>query len=192
MKEKSKLEAHPMNLTKKALSQALKSLMASIPFEKITINDVTKEAGLSRNTFYYHFSDINELLEWTFDNEIVSGLESYEDLETWKDGLLSVLNYTEENRKFCLNTFHSINRDRLEIFLYNITYHMLISIMDQSYDEKILSKQLKIDIADFYGRGIVAQVTHWLTTRLEEPKDQLIERIEGVTKGTIELIIKNH
>jgi AcrR family transcriptional regulator len=60
-----------MNLTKKALSQALKELMASIPFEKITINDVTQTAGVSRNTFYYHFSDINELLEWTFDNEIV-------------------------------------------------------------------------------------------------------------------------
>lgn len=181
-----------MNLTKKALSQALKELMASIPFEKITINDVTQTAGVSRNTFYYHFSDINELLEWTFDNEIVKGLESYEDLDTWKNGLLSVLNYTEENRKFCLNTFHSINRDRLEIFLYNITYHMLVSIMDQSYNEKILSKQLKMEIADFYGRAIVAQVTHWLTTRLEEPKDILIERIEGVTKGTIELIIKNH
>ncbi|MBO0477729.1 TetR/AcrR family transcriptional regulator C-terminal domain-containing protein [Vagococcus sp. DIV0080] len=181
-----------MNLTKKALSQALKTLMTSIAFEKITINDITMEAGVSRNTFYYHFSDINELLEWTFDNEIVKGLESYEDLNTWKEGLLSVLNYTEENRKFCLNTFHSINRDRLEIFLYNITYHMLISIMDQSYSDKQLQQPLKSEIADFYGRGIVAQVTHWLTTRLEEPKDDLINRIEGVTKGTIELIIKNH
>ena len=181
-----------MNLTKKALSQALKTLMASIPFEKITINDVAQEAGVSRNTFYYHFSDINKLLEWTFDNEIVKGLESYEDLNTWKDGLLSVLNYTEENRNFCLNTFHSINRDRLEIFLYNITYHMLVSIMDQSYDETLLNPTLKNDIADFYGRAIVAQVTHWLITRLEEPKAVLIDRIESVTKGMMELIIKNH
>ncbi|MEG0732088.1 MAG: TetR/AcrR family transcriptional regulator C-terminal domain-containing protein [Vagococcus sp.] len=181
-----------MNLTKKALSQALKELMTHIPFEKITINDVTNTAGVSRNTFYYHFSDINELLEWTYDNEIVNGLETYEDLETWKDGLLSVLNYTEENRKFCLNTFHSINRDRLEIFLYDITYGMLVSIMDQSYDETILKKDLKIQIADFYGRAIVSQVIHWLTTRLEEPKDQLIARVERVTKGTIELIIQNH
>lgn len=181
-----------MNLTKKALSLALKSLMASIPFEKITINDVTKEAGVSRNTFYYHFSDINELLEWTFDNEIVSGLESYEDLDNWRNGLLSVLNYTEDNRQFCLNTFHSINRDRLDIFLYNITYNMLISIMDQTYNENFLKQSLKIDIADFYGRAIVAQVIHWLTTRLEEPKDELINRIADVTKGTIELIIKNH
>lgn len=181
-----------MNLTKKALSQALKTLMTSTPFEKITVNDVAHEAGVARNTFYYHFSDLNELLEWTFDNEIVNGLESYEDLNTWKEGLLSVLNYTEENRNFCLNTFHSINRDRLEIFLYNITYHMLVSIMNQSYDNQVLNSPLKNDIADFYGRAIVAQVTHWLTTRLEEPKDELIDRIESVTKGMMELIIKNH
>ncbi len=180
-----------MNLTKKALSQALKEIMTHIPFEKITINDVTAEAGVSRNTFYYHFSDINELLAWTFDNEIVKGLENYEDLNTWNDGLLSVLNYTEENRKFCLNTFHSFNRDRLEIFLYNITYQMLVSIMSQSYSEKVLATELKEQIADFYGRGIVAQVIHWLTTRLDEPKDQLIARIERVTKGMFELIIQN-
>lgn len=181
-----------MNLTKKALSQSLKELMETIPFEKITINDVTHKAGVSRNTFYYHFSDINELLEWTFDNEIVRGLESYEAIDTWKKGLLSVLNYTEENRKFCLNTFHSINRDRLEIFLYNITYQMLISIMEQSYTEEKLASQLKREIADFYGRAIVAQVIHWLTTRLEEPKDVLINRIESVTKGIIDLLVKNH
>ncbi len=180
-----------MNLTKKALSQALKNLMTLLPFEKITINEVTKEAGVSRNTFYYHFSDINELLEWTFDNEVVKGLESYEAIDTWKDGLMIVLNYTEENRKFCLNTFHSINRDRLEIFLFNITYHMLISIIEQTYDEKILNQNLKREIADFYGRAIVAQVIHWLTTRLEEPKEQVITRIESVTKGIIELIITN-
>ncbi|MGX7024385.1 TetR/AcrR family transcriptional regulator C-terminal domain-containing protein [Vagococcus hydrophili] len=180
-----------MNLTKKALSQALKESMNHLPFEKITINDVTQEAGVSRNTFYYHFSDINELLAWTFDNEIVKGLENYEDLNTWNDGLLSVLNYTEENRKFCLNTFHSFNRDRLEFFLYDITYQMLISIMNQSYTENILSQDLKEQIADFYGRAIVAQVIHWLTTRLEEPKDQVIARIERVTRGMIELIVHN-
>ncbi len=43
-------------------------LISNIGDEKITINDVTHQAGVSRNTFYYHFSDINELLEWTFDN----------------------------------------------------------------------------------------------------------------------------
>lgn len=181
-----------MNVTKRALSQALKELMNDYSFEKITIHEITQKASLSRNTFYYHFSDINELLEWTYDNEIVSGLETYEDIYTWKEGLLSVLNYTEKNRRFCLNTFHSVNRERLEIFLYEICYGMLLSIIEREFSELADKNEIKNQIADFYGRAIVAQVIHWLTTRLEEPKDQFITRVEGVTKGTIELIIQNH
>lgn len=181
-----------MNRTKKALSLALKELMQEVPFEKITINDLTKKTGVSRNTFYYHFSDINQLLEWTFDHEIVCGLESYETIDNWQEGLLSVLNYTEKNRKFCLNTFHSINRDRLEAFLYRITYEMLLSIMEKTYDAQLQNGQLKNQIADFYSRAIVAQVIQWLTTRLEEPKDCFIARLEAVTKGTIKGIVLNH
>ncbi|MGO3733420.1 MAG: TetR/AcrR family transcriptional regulator [Vagococcus sp.] len=180
-----------MNLTKKALSLALKELMLHTELDKLTILDVTKEAGLSRNTFYYHFSDINDLLEWTYDNEIVKGLDSFEDITTWKDGLLSVLNYTEENRTFCLNTFNSLSRDRLEHFLYHITYDMLMEIMTQTYNSIDLSTELKKQIADFYGRAIVAQVIHWLVTRLAEPKIDVINRIERVTEGSIELIINN-
>ncbi|RST95514.1 hypothetical protein CBF37_11430 [Vagococcus vulneris] len=186
-----KLKGVIMNLTKKALSQALKELMSHIEFDKITISDVTKEAGVSRNTFYYHFSDINHLLEWTYDNEIVNELATYGNLETWKDGLLSVFNYTEKNRKFCLNTFHSLSRDRLESFLYRISHDMLISIMSKRYSSDRLSESLKLDIADFYGRAIVAQVVHWLKNRLIEPKDQVIARIERATTGMIDLIVGN-
>lgn len=180
-----------MNRTKLALSESLKSLMDTMLLDKITIQDVTTHANLSRNTFYYHFADINELLEWTYDNDIVNQLESFEDIKSWKQGLLNVLNYTENNRKFCLNTFHSLKRDQLETFLYQITYDMLIQIMTDSYDSCVLDHHLKHEIADFYGRGIVAQVIHWLLTRLEEPKDQVIQRIERVTTGSIDLIINN-
>lgn len=181
-----------MNITKKALSQALKELMNHMEYDKITISDVTTQAGVSRNTFYYHFQDINHLLEWTYDVEIVNELAGYENLETWRDGLLSVFTYTETNRKFCLNTFHSLSRDRLEKFLYRITYDMMISIMNKKYSLTLLPQELKLDIADFYGRAIVAQMIHWLETRLEEPKDELIARVERVTTGVIDLIVKKH
>lgn len=177
-----------MNLTKLALSTALKEVMLIIPFDKITIHDVTEKAGVSRNTFYYHFYDINELLEWTYAHEIVIDLEAFRQLDNWKEGLMKVLNYTEENKKFCLNTFNSLSRDRLELFLYDITYDMLISITEKY----CVSQKLTHEIADFYGRGIVAQVVHWLNTRLEEPKVDLINRIERVTRGVIQLIVSDN
>lgn len=178
-----------VNLTKQTLSESLKTLMRLTPYDKITINNVSSHAGVSRNTFYYHFSDMNELLEWTYDHEIVMDLEAFNQLDRWQDGLMKVLEYTEINKLFCLNTFQSLSRERLELFLFNITYDMLINIIDKHPHSYNLSPLLKHDLADFYGRAIVAQVIHWLNTRLEEPKQEVINRIDQVTHGVIHMII---
>ena len=50
--------------TKYALEDALKKLLLQKPIDKITINDLTEECGISRMTFYYHFKDIYDLVEW--------------------------------------------------------------------------------------------------------------------------------
>ena len=51
-------------ITKRALENALKTLLLKKPLNKITISDVTEECGVNRMTFYYHFKDIYDLVEW--------------------------------------------------------------------------------------------------------------------------------
>ena len=51
-------------LTKRALAASLKKLLAQKPLSKITIADITEDCGVSRMTFYYHFQDIYDLVEW--------------------------------------------------------------------------------------------------------------------------------
>ena len=52
------------NLTKQALEESLKKLLLVKPLDKITINDLTNDCGISRMAFYYHFKDIYDLVEW--------------------------------------------------------------------------------------------------------------------------------
>ena len=53
------------NATKLALgSNPMKHLLLKKPLDKITINDLTTDCGISRMTFYYHFKDIYDLVEW--------------------------------------------------------------------------------------------------------------------------------
>ena len=175
-------------VTKQALSLALKDLMKTTELDKIRVSHVTTAAKLSRNTFYYHFSDINELLAWTYDNEVVNGLGTFKGINTWQEGLMRVLDYTEANRAFCLNTFHSLSRDRLEQFLYQITFNMLDGIMADDEHLVDLEENLRKEIADFYGRAIVAQIIHWLVINLREEKLDLLARIERMTVGAIDRI----
>ena len=51
-------------MTKRALVASLKDLLAEKPLDKITVTDLTEHCGVNRMTFYYHFKDIYDLVEW--------------------------------------------------------------------------------------------------------------------------------
>ena len=50
--------------TKRALEASLKKLLLRKPLNKITISDITEDCGVNRMTFYYHFKDIYDLVDW--------------------------------------------------------------------------------------------------------------------------------
>ncbi len=50
--------------TKRALEESLKNLLWEKPLSKITVTDITEDCGISRMTFYYHFKDIYDLVDW--------------------------------------------------------------------------------------------------------------------------------
>lgn len=68
------------NITKKALAMAMKELMEQIPFSKISVSDICEKCGMNRKSFYYHFKDKYDLVNWIFDVEFfqlsMSGLQS--------------------------------------------------------------------------------------------------------------------
>lgn len=51
-------------ITKRALEASLKNVLRTKPLNKITINDLAEDCGINRMTFYYHFKDIYDLVEW--------------------------------------------------------------------------------------------------------------------------------
>ena len=55
--------------TKRALSASLKNMLLQKPLSKITVNDIAEDCGVSRMTFYYYFTDIYDLVEWTCQEE---------------------------------------------------------------------------------------------------------------------------
>ena len=71
-------------ITKKALAQSLKNLLLKKPLNKITINDITDDCGINRMTFYYHFKDIYDLLEWIYTNEVIGKIKNLEEKQKLK------------------------------------------------------------------------------------------------------------
>ncbi|HHV06573.1 MAG TPA: TetR family transcriptional regulator [Anaerolineaceae bacterium] len=91
------------NITKQALSNALKELMEEVPFDKIRIADICNRCNMNRKSFYYHFKDKYDLLNWIFDTEFISfakDLSQAEELDEHVDALQNICNYFYENRYF--------------------------------------------------------------------------------------------
>ena len=53
-------------ITKRAFASSLKKMLAKRPLEKIRVIDITEDCGVNRQTFYYHFHDIPEVVECHF------------------------------------------------------------------------------------------------------------------------------
>ena len=59
------------NITKKALANSLKELMTEVPFEKINVSQICERCDMNRKSFYYHFKDKYDLVNWIFDMEFL-------------------------------------------------------------------------------------------------------------------------
>ena len=86
--------------TKYALEDALKKLLLQKPIDKITINDLTEECGISRMTFYYHFKDIYDLVEWVCIEDGKRALQDKKTYDTWQEGMGQIFEAVLENRPF--------------------------------------------------------------------------------------------
>lgn len=169
--------------TKDKLALALKQLMQTKSVDHITVNDVADTARVSRNTFYYHFQDIHDLLGYIYKHEIIVQLDYYQNLSQWNEGIGVVLDYIEANRIFCLNTFHSLNRDLLNHFLYQKLSSMVAAVVDEIAPET--PALLRAEVANFYGWALVIQLIQWLTTHMAEPKADFLDRMYRMLHTTI-------
>ena len=99
--------------TKRALASSLKSLCRSIkPGKQITVSEIIRTAGANRNTFYYHFASMEELILWTLNDDLFARIREYD--TTDGDAIRKlVVEYMYDNAKFLNFAYHYIGFESL-------------------------------------------------------------------------------
>ena len=96
------------NITKEALEASLKKFLLKKPLDKITINDLTTDCGISRMTFYYHFKDIYDLVEWSCLEDAkraLQGKKTYDLLKAVVEEKTAGMQIREEQKEFIANFY---------------------------------------------------------------------------------------
>lgn len=179
------------NSTKADLEASLKRLLLRKPFDKITINDLTSDCGISRMSFYYHFKDIYDLVEWCCKEDGKRALQGNKTYTTWQEGLLQLFEAVIENKPFILNVYHCVSREQIESYLYQLTYGLLEGVIkEQSQNTSLSEDDLKF-IAEFYKYSFVGIMLDWIKRGMKENPSILVDKMSTTMNGNIANSIQN-
>ncbi len=167
-------------VTKKAIADGFKSLMEKKSFEKITISDITSACGLNRQTFYYHFQDKYDLLNWIFDQEIISPLTENYSISTWSDALLNMLVFFKENAKFYTNALNTSYSNEFKDYLFNATAKLFNDILEQLTNGQLLNADDKRFLSEFMSYGVSGSVIKWILTGMKESPQSIVFRLRNL------------
>jgi hypothetical protein len=115
--------------TEAKFKYALKEMMLSKPLEEINVTVLCDKCGCHRQTFYYHYQDIYDLLAAIFLNEDIEGLDKAKDAE---ETLVAFLNYAKANFVFLRSSYNSAAHDLVDDFFYGKIMAKLFSILSRN------------------------------------------------------------
>ncbi len=172
-------------VTKRALEASLKHLLLEKPLNKITINDIAEDCGINRMTFYYHFKDIYDLVEWCCMEDARRALEGKKTYETWQQGFLQIFEAVQENKPFIMNVYHSVSREQVENYLYKVTYDLLEGVVEEQAQGMQVRDEDKAFIATVYKYTFVGLMLDWIKGNMKEDPKQLVDRLDQVIHGGV-------
>ena len=178
-------------ITKRALASSLKKLLAQKPLSKITISDITEDCGMNRMTFYYHFQDIYDLIDWICQEEGGQALQGRKDYRTWQEGFTALCRAVVENRTFIEGVYHSVQREQIESYLYRVIYGLLIDVVEELSGPYHISREDQEYITNFYKYAFVGVMLDWVKSGMREPPEQVVGRISQMTHGQLLAAIQN-
>ena len=176
--------------TKRALEASLKKLLLQKPLNKITINDITEDCGVNRMTFYYHFKDIYDLVDWILVEDAAKTLESRTTFETWSDAFLDILRQVQENKVLVMNVYRSVSREQVEQYLYKLLDPMLRDFMDRGAQGITIQDADKQFIVDFYKYALVGMVLEWIRKDMKEDPVRMTERLNILLHGDFQRAVR--
>ncbi len=179
------------NITKHALAESLKKLLLKKPLNKITINDLTTDCGISRMAFYYHFKDIYDLVEWACLEESRKALQGKKTYDTWQEGLLQIFEAVYENKPFIINAYNAVSREQIENFLFQLTHDLIMSVVEEQARSTSLTQEQKSFIADFYKYSFVGIMLDWIKQGMKEDYEEIARMIAITLHGGIANSIRN-
>lgn len=180
-------------MTKQALADSLKRLLSKQKLDKITVKELVEDCGVNRQTFYYHFHDIYDLIDWIL-QEDAERILSKEDFGDWIAGLERIMEWLQENRVVVLNAYHSIRHETLSDYIKKVIRpytEQFVRNQAAEMEQPAREEDLAF-ITDIITMSATGYLMEWIRKRLKQDDTQKqLERFHKAINGSIQFMLQN-
>lgn len=171
--------------TKMLLANTLKDLLEKKSFSKVTVTEIITLSKVNRNTFYYHFEDIYDLLRWLLEQEAINIVKDYDSKDEIDMAINFTLSYIEKNRSFLKNILFSVGEKDLRRFFSKDFREIIGNFI------KIDEQELGIKIDDQYRNVLTMYLTEAIAGLLIESLNKKYEISNAKITSYIKTISTN-
>ena len=136
-------------------------------------------------TFYYHFKDIYDLVDWIMVEDARQAMEGRKDIDDWDKAFLDVLLKIQENKLLVLNVYRSISQEQVEQYLYKIVDPLLHEFVDKETRDISIQDEDKQFVIDFFKYALVGMVLEWIRKDMKTDPVLLTRRLNKLLHGGI-------
>lgn len=171
--------------TKKAICETFGNLLQVKSFDKITIKDIVEECGINRNTFYYYYKDIYDLMEDVLLTETKKVLDTQESNHTLEEFQL-ISTFITNYKTAITHIYYSKSRDIFVSYLFTVSEMIIDNYINCLPSVKNISMKNKKFVCDFYRFSLVGMVINWIKNGMEEDSQQILKKMSDIFENTVE------
>lgn len=172
-----------MSGTKRKMAMALKELLAEKPLKKITVQDIVERSHMTRQSFYYHFQDIYEVLELIYQYQIVDHI-AYREEQSFSEWLSHLVKLVDENRVFYRKVLQELDWGRLSAKLRPPVEKQVNRLLERHLPERRQMRGLEGGLEllrDFLATSIIMYLFNYASAK-KVSEIQKMENLEQLMK----------
>lgn len=180
-------------LTKQAIIDCTLDLAEKKSFSKITVRDIVTACHITRNTFYYYFHDIYDVVDQAIEAQ-AAGLTTMQD-DKWEDAIFRLIEFAARRKRVWQNLYRSIGHEEASRFITTRLHRIIVRDVDRLTGGATITEHDRYIICSFYEEALFGIMTRWLKDSTGETSpEQLaahVRRIECIFAGHLRLAIEN-
>lgn len=171
--------------TKKAIMHEFMKILEEKSLDKITVKDICERSEINRNTFYYYFDNVDDVLYSIFEIEKKQMLEDVEESDSFLEEYKKTASFVVNNKKAVINIYQSKNGDILLNYFDAVTMDFVKRAVKKAAEGYRISEENINYISHFYTNAICGTTMKWIERGMPPYKEDFLEKISKSYEVTI-------